>query len=563
MLVLATLAGVQGCGEKVPPAPIQQTSASLFAEQTFAEALYKAEAGDAKSQFNLGVMYSIGKSVPIDDLMAFKWYEKAATQGFAAAQYNLGLMYDEGDGVPKDHAKAFEWFQRAAALGDADAQTALGLMYNRGNGVPKDYSKAFDWFQKAALKGDATAQLALGTMYSLGEGVSKDEAKAVEWYRKAAIQGNAAAQTAFGMMHHYGKGIGKDHHKAFDWFMKAAAQGDAMAQAYIGDAYHDGKGIPKDTSKAVEWYGRAAAQGNADAQANLGLMYYNGDSVAQDVVLAYAWLNLAASRAGESAIKSRMEIEAHMTPTQLAEAQRISLNWMKGMLIVREGDSGRLVSSPNPSNGTLSRRHNGTIFVVSKTGQAITNQHVTAGCSEFRIQGREGVVKLITEDAVNDLALVQIKTSVTDAATIAFDPGKLRQGEDVVVFGFPLNSLLSSGGNLTPGVVSALTGLGNNTNQIQITAPIQPGSSGSPVLNKKGEVIGVVSMKLSDSKMMQSTGQIGQSVNFATSAPTIKSFLDVNMVKYRNVGSSTLRDKSTADLADEARKWTLLVECWR
>jgi S1-C subfamily serine protease len=212
--------------------------------------------------------------------------------------------------------------------------------------------------------------------------------------------------------------------------------------------------------------------------------------------------------------------------------------------------------------GNLSKQRNGTIFLVSKLGHAIANQHVTGGCTELRIQGRDGVAKLVTEDEVNDLALVQIQGTVKGSATIASAPGKLRQGEDIIVFGFPLNSLLSSGGNLTPGVVSALTGLGNNTNQIQITAPIQPGSSGSPVINRKGEVVGVVSMKLSDSKMAQATGQVAQSVNFAVNGQTLKSFLDINKVKYRTIGS-TSREKSTADLADEARKWTLVVECWK
>lgn len=131
-----------------------------------------------------------------------------------------------------------------------------------------------------------------------------------------------------------------------------------------------------------------------------------------------------------------------------------------------------------------------------------------------------------------------------------------------MVFGFPLNSLLSSGGNLTPGVVSAMTGLGNNTNQIQITAPIQPGSSGSPVMNKKGEVVGVVSMKLSDSKMAKATGSIGQNVNFAVSGQTLRTFLDTHKVEYRSGGVLSF-EKSTADLADEARKWTLVVECWK
>ena len=115
--------------------------------------------------------------------------------------------------------------------------------------------------------------------------------------------------------------------------------------------------------------------------------------------------------------------------------------------------------------------------------------------------------------------------------------------------------------DFTPGVVSALTGLGNNTNQIQITAAIQPGSSGSPVLNTKGEVVGVVSMKLSDSAMAKATGQIGQNVNFAVSDLTLHAFLQAHKVNYRT-GSIFSFSKSSATLADEARKWTLTVDCW-
>jgi S1-C subfamily serine protease len=419
-----------------------------------------------------------------------------------------------------------EWRQKAASQGQVFAQIVLGDMYRRGTGVPKDLVKAAEWYQKAADQGDPDAQTMLGTMYASGAGVMKDAVRAVEWYRKAAAQGNLSAQSSLAI------------------------------------SYLKGEGVPKDVAKALELFQISAAGGDARTQGMLSKSYFVGEVIPKDLVLAYAWANVAASRGDDPDFRDALEIG--LSPAEKAEAQRISSNWRVGQVLVREGGGGSpSVSKNSSSTGSLSKKGNGTIFVVSKAGHAITNQHVTSGCTELRIQGRDGVAKLITEDAVNDLALVQIPAPPTDIATIASEPGKLRQGDDVVVFGFPLNSVLSSGGNLTPGVVSALTGLGNNTNQIQITAPIQPGSSGSPVLNKKGEVVGVVSMKLSDSKMMQSTGQIGQSVNFATSGQTIKSFLDVNIVKYRTVGSSTLRDKNTADLADEARKWTLLVECWR
>jgi hypothetical protein len=81
-------------------------------------------------------------------------------------------------------------------------------------------------------------------------------------------------------------------------------------------------------------------------------------------------------------------------------------------------------------------------------------------------------------------------------------------------------------------------------------------------MNKKGEVVGVVAMKLSDSKMANATGSVGQNVNFAVSGQTLRSFLDAHKVDY-STGRLISFSKSTADIADEARKWTTVVECWK
>ncbi|HEV8552721.1 MAG TPA: tetratricopeptide repeat-containing serine protease family protein [Casimicrobiaceae bacterium] len=510
VLVFAGLLSVgvllTGC-DKAPPSTNQQSVATEAPEKQVEDLS----------------MFDVRTAVPIDA----EWYQKAATQGNADAQFNLGVMYANGEGVSKDAAKAVEWYQKAATQGDADAQLNLGAMYLRGEGVPKEVAKAVEWYQKAATQGNADAQHKLGWMYFYGEGVPTDAAKAVECWQKAAAQGNVRAQNMLAL------------------------------------SYEIGQGVPKDAAKAVEWYQKAAAQGNVGAQYNLGRLYANDKGVPEDKVLAYAWSNLAGSRGQRIAVLDRADVERRMSAAEIAEAQRLSSSWKQGQILAREGQSASASGVPSATPGSLSKKRTGTLFLVSAAGQAITNHHVVAGCGELRVEGRDGLAKVVTEDVINDLALVQVPGEVKASAAITAEPGKLRQGEDIVVFGFPLNAVLSSGGNLTPGVVSALTGLGNNTNQIQITAPIQPGSSGSPVLNKKGEVVAVVSMKLSDSAMAKATGQLGQNVNFAVNGQTLKSFLDTHKVTFRSGAGFFSWDKSTADLADEARDWTLLVQCWK
>ncbi len=120
---------------------------------------------------------------------AINLWKPIAEQGNAKAQYNLGVMYDQGIGVPQDYTEAVKWFRKAAEQGNVYAQTNLGVMYDKGEGVPQDDTEAVKWYRKAAERGLDGAQNILGTMYQKGEGVPQDHAEAVKWYRKAAEQG--------------------------------------------------------------------------------------------------------------------------------------------------------------------------------------------------------------------------------------------------------------------------------------------------------------------------------------------------------------------------------------
>jgi TPR repeat protein len=77
--------------------------------------------------------------------------------GEARAQYDLGLMYDKGQGVPQSDAKAMQWYGLAAEQGEPRAQYNLGLMYLNGQGVPSDVVKAYYWISLSAHRGNAHA----------------------------------------------------------------------------------------------------------------------------------------------------------------------------------------------------------------------------------------------------------------------------------------------------------------------------------------------------------------------------------------------------------------------
>ena len=168
--------------------------------------------------------------------------------------------------------------------------------------------------------------------------------------------------------------------------------------------------------------------------------------------------------------------------------------------------------------------------------------------------------KVVAQDAANDLALIFVMWPVGEP--LQFRAGKdIRLGDGVVVVGFPLTGLLGSGANVTTGNVSALAGIGNDTRFLQISAPVQPGNSGGPVLDMTGRLIGIVTGKLDDLKVAQITGNLPQNVNFAVKTSVIKRFLDAQSVAYEESKQGHRLD--AADVGAVGVKATFLIECWR
>jgi uncharacterized protein len=111
-----------------------------------------AEAGDARAQALLALMYYRGRGLPQDDRAAAEWFRRAAEAGDISARFYLGGMYSEGRGVPQVYTEAARFYQMAAERGDGQAQYNLGLAYARGEGVEQDLVKAHLYFNLAAAR---------------------------------------------------------------------------------------------------------------------------------------------------------------------------------------------------------------------------------------------------------------------------------------------------------------------------------------------------------------------------------------------------------------------------
>lgn len=205
----------------------------------------------------------------------------------------------------------------------------------------------------------------------------------------------------------------------------------------------------------------------------------------------------------------------------------------------------------------------GTGFFVADDGSLVTNAHVVAGCSDIMVKTDDGSVSPATRvatDTANDLSLLRLAKLPAKPPRVATIRVGSRLGEGVEAFGFPHSDVLSTSGNFTLGNVTALTGLKDDIRYFQMSAPVQAGNSGGPLLDTSGNVVGVVSAKLDAIKMMLASDDLPQNVNFAVKAALLTTFLDANRVTYK-VGIPAATSLQPADIADQARAMSGFVVC--
>jgi S1-C subfamily serine protease len=156
----------------------------------------------------------------------------------------------------------------------------------------------------------------------------------------------------------------------------------------------------------------------------------------------------------------------------------------------------------------------GSGVAIGTRGEILTNAHVVESCEKITVQlsSRDSrAAVLVARDQRNDLAVVRIDNPSSSVA--AFRAGApIRAGDAVVALGYPLSGLLATTANLTVGNVSALAGLGDDSRYFQISAPVQPGNSGGPLLDASGHLVGIVTSKLNAASVARVTGDIPQNV---------------------------------------------------
>lgn len=176
----------------------------------------------------------------------------------------------------------------------------------------------------------------------------------------------------------------------------------------------------------------------------------------------------------------------------------------------------------------------GTGFIITDEGHFLTAAHIIGKDKKASIwiNGIRYEADLIDKDEKKDVALLKITKALQEKVKPLpmhfIDDCKM--GQDVYSIGFPLSTLLGNNARLNKGLVSSTVGLKDDPLQLQISVEVQPGNSGSPLLNSQGTVIGLVQSTINPFKVLYNSGNLPQNVNFAIKSSAMKDFLDKNKV---------------------------------
>lgn len=201
----------------------------------------------------------------------------------------------------------------------------------------------------------------------------------------------------------------------------------------------------------------------------------------------------------------------------------------------------------------------GTGFAISQKGIVVTNQHVIEDANDIEIGVPvDGILKyykgeVLFEDKKNDIAILQILDS--DFKELSDIPYTILNevsaiGESVFTLGYPLTNSMGENIKLTNGIISSITGYNDDQNSYQISAPINPGSSGSPLFDEKGNLIGIINAKHSKA----------ENANYAIKSPYLLNLMRVLVANDDIRKQNSLANLSLPDQAKIIEKFVFLIK---
>jgi len=205
-----------------------------------------------------------------------------------------------------------------------------------------------------------------------------------------------------------------------------------------------------------------------------------------------------------------------------------------------------------PEDEKIVAAASGTGFFVSKSGHIISNHHVIEGCDTTKLtfKGKEVVADVLAVDKMNDLAILKANLIPNKVYSVAIEDAGLL--EDIIIAGYPLGKKVSAAIKTSKGSVTALAGYGDNYSEFQTDAALNQGNSGGPIMNQKGNVIGVAVANYGK--------KVGvESFNFGIKSSTLKTFASANGLTFLPPNN---RDLSNKDLGKLITDGTVYLECF-